>query len=246
MRTAFKPSPIVCFATNRIDCGFPDVGNALPEPNGLLAAGGDLKPELLIEAYSKGIFPWYEEGHPILWWSPDPRMVLFPERVKVTRSLRKTLRKQNVHIRFDTAFEEVVRACAEPRKHQHGTWITAAMVDAYCQLHRLGFAHSVEAWSADRLVGGLYGVALGRIFFGESMFSRERDASKITLVYLAHACLHWRYQMIDCQVESEHLKTLGAELIPRRDFVELVARECRKESAPFAWAETVDTFSYQQ
>ena len=166
------------------DLAFPPVESALAEPNGLLAVGGDLSPRRLLAAYRRGIFPWYSEGDPILWWCPDPRMVLVPGELRVTRSLAKTLRNKTYQVRFDTAFDDVMRGCAAPRPDQPGTWITAEMRAAYGRLHELGYAHSVETWIDGRLAGGLYGVAIGRVFFGESMFTRVRDASKIAFVHL--------------------------------------------------------------
>lgn len=199
---------------------FPPVEQALTEPNGLLAAGGDLEPERLLKAYDFGIFPWYEEGQPILWWSPTPRMVLVPAKFRTSRSLRKTLRKNRFEIRIDTAFEAVVRACAKKRDDQQGTWITADMLTAYCRLHSLGHAHSFECWEEDELVGGLYGVARGKVFFGESMFSRTTDASKVALSALARQLRKWDFSLIDCQVSSDHLCSLGAEEISRSEFAE--------------------------
>lgn len=203
---------------------FPDVEFALRDPEGLLAVGGDLSPERLIAAYAKGIFPWFSAGQPILWWSPNPRLVLFPEEVKISRSLRKSLRKNPFEVRFDHAFNEVVRRCAEPRPQQDGTWITREMKAAYARLFDLGLAHSAEAWEGDELVGGLYGVALGRVFFGESMFSRRTDASKIAFVHLVRHLQAWGYHVIDCQVKTDHLMSLGAVEIPRRRFTQLLAR----------------------
>jgi leucyl/phenylalanyl-tRNA--protein transferase len=198
---------------------FPPAHTAMAEPNGLLAAGGDLSPERLLDAYRHGIFPWFSPGDPILWWSPDPRMILFPTELKVSRSLGKVLRNRPYEVRFDTAFREVMHACAEPRKGQDGTWISPIMIDAYTRLHELGYAHSVEVWIDGKLAGGLYGVAIGRMFYGESMFSRERDASKIAFVYLVKQLEQWNYGMIDCQMKTSHLATLGAREIPRRDFI---------------------------
>lgn len=198
---------------------FPPIHTALTEPNGLLAAGGDLSPERLLDAYRHGIFPWFSPGDPILWWSPDPRMVLFPNELKVSRSLAKVLRNRPYEVHFDTAFREVMIACAEPREGQDGTWITPIMIDAYTRLHELGFAHSVEVWIDGKLAGGLYGVAIGRMFYGESMFSRERDASKIAFVYLVRQLELWSYGMIDCQMKTSHLASLGAREIPRQDFL---------------------------
>jgi leucyl/phenylalanyl-tRNA--protein transferase len=204
---------------------FPPVASALTDPDGLLCAGGDLRPERLLAAYRRGIFPWYSEGQPILWWSPDPRMVLFPAELKVSRSLGKALRNRGFRVTFDTCFETVIAMCADSGdRARAGTWISPAMRAAYGDLHRLGYAHSVEVWLDDRLVGGLYGLLLGRIFFGESMFSTATDASKVAL----HSLVQWLrphdVELIDCQVASEHLFTLGARLIPRAEFVAHLAR----------------------
>ncbi|MBI4937660.1 MAG: leucyl/phenylalanyl-tRNA--protein transferase [Nitrosomonadales bacterium] len=198
---------------------FPPVERALRSPNGLLAAGGSLAPQRLLDAYRHGIFPWFNEGDPILWWSPDPRMVLFPGEFKVSRSLRKTLRKKIYEIRTDTAFEQVMLACSAPRKGQAGTWISEAMIAAYLHLHRMGLAHSVEAWHEGELAGGLYGIGLGRMFYGESMFSRKPDASKIALAHLAAQLRRWNFGMIDCQMNTPHLASLGACEIPRAEFI---------------------------
>lgn len=197
---------------------FPPVFTALTEPNGLLAAGGRLDPDWLLAAYAQGIFPWYSEGEPLLWWSPDPRLILVPADIIVRRSLRKTLRSGRFDIRFDTAFAEVIRACAAPRGAVTGTWITAEMQAAYLTMHELGFAHSVEAWQDGELVGGLYGMALGRAFFGESMFSRRSDASKVCLVHLAHRLEARGFAAIDCQMTTPHLLSLGAQEIARATF----------------------------
>jgi leucyl/phenylalanyl-tRNA--protein transferase len=205
------------------ECRFPEVGRALAEPNGLLAIGGNLRPDSLLAAYRRGIFPWYENGQPILWWSPDPRLVLFPERLRVTRSLRKTMRQPGWAFSFDRAFETVMRACAAPREPGGGTWITEEMVEAYLDLHRLGHAHSVEVWHDGGLAGGLYGVALGRVFFGESMFHRRSDASKIALAALVHRLRGRDCAMIDCQMQTAHLASLGAETLPRAQFAALLA-----------------------
>ncbi len=216
---------------------FPPVELALKQPNGLLAVGGDLSPERLLAAYRQSIFPWYSEGQPILWWSPDPRAVLFPADLHVSRSLRKKLRKRALEITLDRAFEEVVAACAEPRSYEKETWISPEIHRAYTTLHRLGYAHSVEAWRDGRLVGGLYGVALGRIFFGESMFSRESDASKIAFVHLTRQLQRWGFVVIDCQVGSDHLRSLGAVDIPRREFLALLERHggTPEPSAPWSF-----------
>jgi len=214
---------------------FPPVAQALDEPNGLLAVGGDLSPPRLLRAYRQGIFPWYNPGEPILWWSPDPRLVLFPEKLKVSRSLRKRLRRDEFRFTVDQAFEEVIDACAAPRGEERGTWITPEMREAYVHLHRLGHAHSVETWHGDELVGGLYGVAIGRVFYGESMFHRRSDASKVAFVRLVENLRRWNYALIDCQVYTDHLARFGAEAIPRRHFVELLDRWCRETAAPDAW-----------
>lgn len=212
---------------------FPSVEFALIEPNGLLAVGGDLSPERLLAAYRRGIFPWYSEGQPILWWSPAPRAVLFPERIRVSRSLRKVVRRGLFQVSIDTAFREVVAACAAPRDAEGGTWITPRMQEAYVHLHRLGWAHSVECRHEGRLVGGLYGVALGRVFFGESMFSRMNDASKVALEYLTRM----DYRLIDCQLPSPHLARMGAIELPRGQFLELLDQWCG--DAPEPTRETV-------
>ena len=199
---------------------FPPVETALAEPDGLLAAGADLSAERLLAAYRQGIFPWFNEGQPILWWSPDPRMVLFPAELHVSRSLNKRLKKQDYEIRFDTAFREVVKACASvPRAGQDGTWITADMLAAYCNLHELGYAHSVETWMDGKLAGAIYGVAIGRMFYGESMFHRVTDASKIALVHLMRHLEKHGFGMMDCQMKTEHLASLGAREIPRIEFL---------------------------
>lgn len=197
---------------------FPSVENALSEPNGLLAAGGDLSPQRLLEAYRKGIFPWFNEGEPILWWSPDPRMVLFPSELKISRSLRKTLKKDHYQIRTDCSFSQVMHACGAPREGQAGTWIHPEMIAAYTALHEVGLAHSVETWMDGVLVGGLYGVSLGQVFFGESMFSLVPDASKIAFVHLVKQLQYWEFGLIDCQVKTSHLASLGAREISRREF----------------------------
>lgn len=207
------------------DLTFPPTWTALPEPNGLLAAGGDLSTERLLKAYRKGIFPWFEDGQPILWWTPDPRAILLPRELKVSRSLRKTIRNRGFAASTDNAFRSVVEACAAPRGDA-GTWITAGIMDAYTRLHAAGHAHSVEIWLDDRLAGGLYGVALGNVFFGESMFSVERDASKVALVHLASRLLAMGFALIDCQLPSAHLENLGSRMIPRREFEGLLAEHC--------------------
>ncbi|MGD8177083.1 leucyl/phenylalanyl-tRNA--protein transferase [Marinimicrobium sp. ARAG 43.8] len=201
---------------------FPPTHEALTEPNGLLAAGADLSAERLIHAYRHGIFPWYEAGQPTLWWTPDPRAVLFPGRLHLSRSLRKTIRQQPFEVSCDKAFEAVMRACAEPRDYGAGTWITDEMLSAYCHLHEQGIAHSVEVWQNGNLVGGLYGLALGRVFFGESMFSRKDNASKVGFAYLEAQLRAWNFQVIDCQVGSAHMFSLGAEEISREAFEQIL------------------------
>lgn len=202
---------------------FPSTDMALAEPNGLLAVGGDLHPDRLIAAYRQGIFPWFDEQQPILWWTPSPRAVLFPEHIRVSRSLRKTLRKQRFRVTGDQAFERVMRHCADtPRRDQNGTWITDDMLHAYCELHARGVAHSIEVWDGEQLVGGLYGLAIGRVFFGESMFSLATDASKVAFVYLARRLQQWQFPLIDCQVSNPHLLSLGAVEIDRHKFTRLL------------------------
>jgi leucyl/phenylalanyl-tRNA--protein transferase len=205
---------------------FPPVELALREPDGLLAFGGSLSVKRLLNAYRHGIFPWFSEGQPIMWWSPDPRAVLFPDELKVSRSLRKTLKKQLYTVTLDTAFTDVIAACAEPRKDDAGTWITDDIENAYYALHREGYAHSVEAWQDGELVGGLYGVAIGKVFLGESMFARRSDASKVAFAYLVHQLIRWGYELIDCQMHTEHLASLGAVDIPRSVFCALLDEYC--------------------
>ena len=201
---------------------FPPLESALAEPSGLLAAGGDLAPERLLAAYRKGIFPWYSDGDPILWWSPDPRMVLFPTQLKLSRSLTRTLRNSHYEVRCDSRFAEVMAACAAPRPGGGGTWISAAMQAAYGRLHELGYAHSVETWCQGELIGGLYGVAIGGIFFGESMFARARDASKLAFAHLCRHLERHAFAVIDCQMKTAHLATFGAREIPRHEFIALL------------------------
>ncbi|WP_010627819.1 leucyl/phenylalanyl-tRNA--protein transferase [Halomonas sp. KM-1] len=198
---------------------FPPVSRALRDPEGLLAAGGELTPEWLLAAYRHGIFPWYSDDQPILWWCPNPRMVLFPDELRIARSLDKRLRNGGLRVTFDRAFAAVVRACAEPRQGQPGTWITEEMHAAYVTLHRLGYARSVEVWRGAELVGGLYGVAMGPVFFGESMFSRANDASKIALVHLVRVMRAGGGRLIDCQMHTRHLASLGARDIARTEFI---------------------------
>jgi leucyl/phenylalanyl-tRNA--protein transferase len=198
---------------------FPPVETALREPNGLLAIGGGLSPQRLLSAYKQGIFPWYSPGHPVQWWSPDPRMVLFPDELKVSRFLAKRMRKRDYEVTADENFRAVVEACANtPRPGQKGTWIVPDMIDAYCILHALGHAHSIETWINNELVGGLYGVTIGRMFYGESMFHHVTDASKIAFVTLVRHLKKHGYGMIDCQMKTEHLASFGAREIPRIEF----------------------------
>lgn len=199
---------------------FPDPGTALCVPNGLLAVGGDLRPERLLRAYQRGIFPWFDASQPPLWWTPDPRMVLIPAELHISRSMRKVLDKPEFDVTTDKDFAAVMAACAEPRSGARGTWITPGMQAAYQQLFELGYAHSVEVRMGSRLVGGLYGIALGQVFFGESMFSRISNASKLAFVYLVRGLAAGGYRLIDCQVANPHLESLGARNIPRREFMQ--------------------------
>ncbi len=203
---------------------FPPLDKALREPNGLLAAGGDLRPERLIQAYRHGCFPWYQEGQPILWWSPDPRTVLFPAELHLSRSLTKVLRQAQFQVSFDRAFAAVVQACAEPRSYADGTWITTEMQQAYLDLHSRGVAHSVEVWLEGELVGGLYGLAMGRLFFGESMFSRASNASKVGFATLVGQLDDWGFVLIDCQMPTQHLQRFGARSISRQAFAGYLQR----------------------
>ncbi|MBW6485359.1 MAG: leucyl/phenylalanyl-tRNA--protein transferase [Syntrophobacterales bacterium] len=216
---------------------FPPV--ELAEPEGLLAVGGDLSPERLLAAYSAGIFPWYSEGEPLLWWSPDPRFVLFPEELRVSRSMRQFLKKKIVETTFDKAFPAVISACgSRPRPGQDGTWITPEMVASYNNLHKLGFAHSVEAWDGEKLVGGLYGVSLGRTFFGESMFSAIPNASKAALIALVSFLRARGFDLIDCQVETGHLGSMGARFVSRAEFCRLLQASLRHETLQKNWGES--------
>jgi leucyl/phenylalanyl-tRNA---protein transferase len=209
---------------------FPPLEQALDEPAGLLAAGGDLSPARLLAAYQRGIFPWYSPGQPVLWWSPDPRAVLFPSEFRLSRSLAKTLRNRGFESAVNRNFKGVIEACAAPRARSIGTWITPEMLNAYVELHRRGFAHSVETWLGGKLVGGLYGVRLGAVFFGESMFSLERDASKVALAHLVTLSLAQGIAVIDCQLASRHLERLGSRTISRPRFQALL----REHAAPVA------------
>ncbi len=210
---------------------FPPVESALTDPDGLLAAGGDLRPERLIKAYRHGIFPWFDHEQPILWWSPNPRCILKPEQLKVSRSLRKLIRQQRFRVTLDQDFAAVISACAAPRAESEDTWITTSMQQAYIQLHQQGVAHSVEVWDQQQLVGGLYGLAIGRVFFGESMFSCSSNASKVGYVTLVEQLRQWGYALIDCQIHSDHLESLGATLIPRSEFTALLERNLEPQSS---------------
>ncbi len=224
---------------------FPETSQALSSPNGLLAAGGELSPEWLLKAYSKGIFPWFSEGEPILWWSPSPRTILYLDQLHVSKSLQKALKRSQadntIHIRFDSAFEDTVKACAKPRPNQpdSGTWINEEMLEAYTQLHHLGYAHSVEIWENEVLVGGLYGIALGKLFFGESMFSLKTNGSKFALFYLVEQLKEWQYTAIDCQVHNDHLASLGAIEVPREEFEGLIDQHV--SSTPCHWGYSNNT-----
>ena len=215
---------------------FPPLDSALDWPEGLLAVGGDLCPARLLNAYRHGVFPWYSDGQPILWWSPDPRVIFRTDAIRLSRRFRRSLKNTAWMIRADTAFQSVIESCASiPRPGQEGTWITREMQEAYVALHRDGYAHSVEVFDGERLVGGIYGVAIGKMFFGESMFSAESGGSKVALAGLARRLFEWGFPVIDAQVENPHLLSLGAERIPRREFAELVARLTAIEAPPGIW-----------
>lgn len=222
---------------SRPDQPFPPARQALKHPNGLLAVGGCLSPQRIINAYKQGIFPWYNPGEPVLWWSPDPRLVLFPDKLRISRSLAKTIRKQQFRISFDNDFAAVLEGCASLRSSSQGTWLTREMQHAYIKLHHSGIAHSVEAWHEGQLVGGLYGLALGRVFFGESMFYRQTDASKVAFAYLVNKLNYSGYRLIDCQVRTEHLASLGAEEIDRPEFLHLLKRYCTDSPERSPWRE---------
>lgn len=221
-------------AANAPPDAFPPVTSALREPDGLLASGGDLSVARLAEAYRRGIFPWYEDGQPVLWWAPDPRAFIFASNLHISRSLKRRLRKGGFQLSFDRDFSGVIRACAAPRPDQSGTWITPEMIRAYCKLHAAGLAHSVELWIDGQLAGGVYGVASGRMFSAESMFSGVSDASKIALTALLWQLDAWGFPGIDCQVRSAHLDSLGCELLPRTDFTTLL-EEYRRLPGPSRW-----------
>ncbi|MFK7971349.1 MAG: leucyl/phenylalanyl-tRNA--protein transferase [Bacteroidia bacterium] len=219
---------------------FPDPAYA--PPSGILAVGGDLKPERLLFAYEQGIFPWYSDDEPIIWWSPDPRFVLFPENLKVSKSMRQVLRRETFKITYDEVFPAVIKACAKvPRDGQSGTWITDEMVEAYIHLHKLGYAHSVEAWQHGKLVGGLYGISLGNAFFGESMFAKASNASKAAFITLVQALSSQGFEMIDCQMPTDHLASLGAETISRDQFLELLPGYVENETLQGDWGDLLKT-----
>lgn len=213
---------------------FPPV--ELADESGVLAIGGDLSPERLLLAYGSGIFPWYSKGEPIIWWSPDPRFVLFPSELKISRSMRQVIRRNVFTITCDTAFDTVIEHCSSPRRKQKETWITDEMKQAYSQFHKKGFAHSVEAWKDGKLAGGLYGVSLGRCFFGESMFASETNASKAAFITLVQKLESLGFSIIDCQVHTEHLESLGARFIPRADFIEALDRALRYKTLGGTWS----------
>ncbi|MDQ2070711.1 leucyl/phenylalanyl-tRNA--protein transferase [Natronospira bacteriovora] len=216
---------------------FPNPQTALDDPNGLLAAGGDLSPQRLLTAYRQGIFPWFDRRSPILWWSPNPRLVIYPGHLHVSRRLRRTLRRMDYQVSLDRAFDQVIAACADVRlrRDQDGTWITESMRDAFQALHRLGHAHSVEVWRKDELIGGLYGVAIGRVFFGESMFSRQSDGSKIAMAWLDAQLAEWGFALMDCQVENPHLLRMGALTLSRPAFLAALDRHTAEPGPASPW-----------
>lgn len=214
---------------------FPEVETALREPDGLLAAGGDLSQERLLTAYAAGIFPWYEDGQPILWWSPDPRCILVPEEFHVSRRFARYVRNSSLTLSCNRHFGKVIRACAGARKYQHGTWITQAIREAFLELHAAGWAHSVEVWDERELVGGIYGLSIGRVFFGESMFSHRDNASKFAMLGLCSILAQNGFKLLDCQVLSQHLLSLGARAIPRQDFTALLQEHCQDHEQFAKW-----------
>lgn len=222
--------PIPFLAADDEITDFPEVSTALREPDGLLMAGGNLSPGRLLSAYRSGIFPWYEEGEPILWWSPDPRCIIWPENIRITRSLKKTISSGKYEVTDNLAYREVMKQCGAPRNNSSGTWVTDDMINAYCKLHEYGFARSLEVWMGPHLVGGLYGIQLGSVFIGESMFSRESDASKVALVHLAQS---GKYDLIDCQLENPHLTSMGSQNISRDRYIGYLKRWGDLENANF-------------
>ena len=222
------------------DCAFPDVELALRDPDGLLAMGGNLSVDWLLHAYRRGIFPWYGPGQPILWWAPDPRLVLFPDRLHISRSLAKTIKQDKFSVTVDTAFADVIAACAQSRPAQSGTWITPEMESAYIDLYQAGHAHSVECWCDGKLAGGLYGIAIGKVFFGESMFTEVTDASKVAFVALVRQLERWGYRLVDCQVHTDHLESLGAAMIPRNEFTAILDSACSQPGHKLPWSFDLD------
>ena len=214
---------------------FPDVDRAFDVPDGLLAAGGDLSSNRLLYAYMHGIFPWYSDGQPILWWSPNPRCVIYPERLHISRRLDRALRRSDFEVSFNTGFAGVIERCAKDRPGQDGTWITADMHDAYCRLHENGWAHSIEVWSGSELAGGMYGLAIDKVFFGESMFSAQTNGSKAALIALCSLMVDWNFRLLDCQVESPHLRSMGADVIARSRFCNELRRSCGAREAHTDW-----------
>ena len=219
---------------------FPDAEHAMLEPNGLLAIGGDLSSRRLLSAYRRGIFPWYNPDEPILWWCPDPRSVLRPDELHLSRSFRKAIRRQDYAVTMNHAFAQVIEHCSQPRKSQHGTWLGPGMRRAYTELHRAGFCHSIEIWRQGTLVGGLYGVSQGRAFFGESMFSLIDNGSKLAMYHLCCQLAEWKFDLIDCQINSEHLGSLGATEIPRRQFLTELAVSTRRTGPPAPWQLSIE------
>ncbi|MFL2554139.1 MAG: leucyl/phenylalanyl-tRNA--protein transferase [Candidatus Rariloculaceae bacterium] len=222
---------------------FPPLDEALTEPNGLLASGGDLSPQRLLTAYVSGIFPWYELDQPILWWSPDPRTVLWPDNLHISRRLQRTRRRSELTFSCDKAFSSVIESCARPRNHSSGTWITTDMRIAYETLHELGWAHSFEAWHDNALVGGLYGIGIGQVFFGESMFSSISNASKIALITAIEFLKDAGFELLDCQIWSNHLQTLGATTLPRNEFLQQLNNLCDPAGSPHSWTQDFQVFS---
>lgn len=216
----------------------PDPDQALSEPNGLLAAGGSLEPEWLLASYRKGIFPWFEAGQPILWWSPDPRTVLYPDALRVSRSLGKRIRRQAFRITADRDFAGVIDACSKPRRYTDATWITPQMQLAYIRLHETGWAHSFEAWLDEVLVGGLYGIGIGKVFFGESMFAAATDASKVAFWHAVRYLKSEGFELIDCQLPSAHLSRLGAVPVPRHEFLDQLSQLTAAAGSPGSWSDT--------
>ena len=231
-------SRVIWLASDDPPNRFPPVSSALTEPDGLLAAGGDLSTERLLYAYRRGIFPWYEEGQPLLWWSPDPRCVFMPGDHRISRRMRRDAQRSSAEIRINTAFSAVVEQCAGPRRSEQGTWITPAIMTAFDELHTQGWAHSIEVWQSGKLIGGLYGLAIGRVFFGESMFSRQSNASKLALLYVASCLDGGDLDLLDCQVVSAHLMSLGARSVARSDFVSHLESACEPANRMTTWPET--------